>query len=146
MSTFMHGQCSRKWKINPYNNIAISVNYSWWRHQTEAFSTLLALCVGNSAVTGEFPSQRAQWRGECFHLMTSSCIKEIYSCMSAFINKFRAPFQEVVDITLSGAAGDYNFVKMMTLKLSVVYYNIKSPQSFEPMTAELSNENTTPIG
>ena len=31
---------------------------SWWRHQIEAFSALLALCVGNSPVTGEFPSQR----------------------------------------------------------------------------------------
>ena len=31
---------------------------SWWRHQMETFSALLALCVGNSPVTGEFPSQR----------------------------------------------------------------------------------------
>ena len=31
---------------------------SWWRHQIETFSTLLALGVGNSPVTGEFPSQR----------------------------------------------------------------------------------------
>ena len=31
---------------------------AWWRHQMETFSTLLALCVGNSPVTGEFPSQR----------------------------------------------------------------------------------------
>ena len=31
---------------------------SWWRHQMEAFSALLALCAGNSPVTGEFPSQR----------------------------------------------------------------------------------------
>ena len=31
---------------------------TWWRHQMEAFSTLLALCAGNSPVTGEFPSQR----------------------------------------------------------------------------------------
>ena len=30
----------------------------WWRHQMEALSTLLALCAGNSPVTGEFPSQR----------------------------------------------------------------------------------------
>ena len=29
-----------------------------WRHQMEAFSALLALCAGNSTVTGEFPSQR----------------------------------------------------------------------------------------
>ena len=31
----------------------------WWRHQMETFSTLLALCTGNSLVTGEFPAQRA---------------------------------------------------------------------------------------
>ena len=31
---------------------------SWWRHQLEAFSALLAICAGNSPVTGEFPAQR----------------------------------------------------------------------------------------
>ena len=31
---------------------------SWWRHQMETFSALLALCEGNSPVIGEFPSQR----------------------------------------------------------------------------------------
>ena len=30
----------------------------WWRHQMETFSALLAICVGNSPVTGKFPSQR----------------------------------------------------------------------------------------
>ena len=32
--------------------------FSWWRHQMETFSALLARCEGNSPVTGEFPSQR----------------------------------------------------------------------------------------
>ena len=31
---------------------------SWWRHQMETFSALLALFAGNSPVTGEFPAQR----------------------------------------------------------------------------------------
>ena len=31
---------------------------SWWRHQMETFSTLLAICAGNSPVPGEFPAQR----------------------------------------------------------------------------------------
>ena len=31
---------------------------SWWCHQMETFSSLLALCAGNSLATGEFPSQR----------------------------------------------------------------------------------------
>ena len=30
----------------------------WWRHQLEPFSSLLAICVGNSPVTGEFHAQR----------------------------------------------------------------------------------------
>ena len=40
---------------------------SWWRHQMETFSALLALCEGNSLGTGEFPSQ-SQW---CESLMFS---------------------------------------------------------------------------
>ena len=36
---------------------------SCWRHQMKTFSALLALCVGNSPVTGEFPSQRPVTRG-----------------------------------------------------------------------------------
>ena len=32
--------------------------YSWWRHQMETFSALLAICAGNSPVLGEFPTQR----------------------------------------------------------------------------------------
>ena len=29
-----------------------------WRHQMETFSALLAICAGNSLVTGDFPAQR----------------------------------------------------------------------------------------
>ena len=32
---------------------------TWYRHQMEAHSALLALCAGNSPANGEFPSQRA---------------------------------------------------------------------------------------
>ena len=32
--------------------------HSWWRHQMETFSALLAISAGNSSVTGEFPAQR----------------------------------------------------------------------------------------
>ena len=34
----------------------------WWRHQMETFSVVLALCAGNSPVTGEFP-HKGQWHG-----------------------------------------------------------------------------------
>ena len=56
-----------KWRLNRY---ALFTLYSsekppfpsqwpWWRHPIETFSALLAICAGNSPVTGEFPAQRA---------------------------------------------------------------------------------------
>ena len=43
--------------------IATKINENaWWRHQMEISSALLALCEGNSPITGEFPSQKGQWR------------------------------------------------------------------------------------
>ena len=35
---------------------------SWWRHQMETYSVLLAISAGNSPVTGEFPAQRSVTR------------------------------------------------------------------------------------
>ena len=34
------------------------LDFSWWRHQMETFSTLLAIGVGNSPFPSEFPAQR----------------------------------------------------------------------------------------
>ena len=40
---------------------------TWWRYQMETFSALLAICAGNSPVTGEFPAQRpATWTFDVF--------------------------------------------------------------------------------
>ena len=36
---------------------------SWWRHEMEIFSAILALCEGNPPVTGGFPSERASNAG-----------------------------------------------------------------------------------
>ena len=38
--------------------LTVNVEYTWWRHQMEIFSGLLALCARNSPATGECPSQR----------------------------------------------------------------------------------------
>ena len=45
----------------------------WWRHQMETFSALLALCAGNSPVTGEFPSQRPVTRS--FDVFFDLCLE-----------------------------------------------------------------------
>ena len=38
-----------------HNNLG---SCSWWRHQMETFSALLAICAGKSPVTDGFPAQR----------------------------------------------------------------------------------------
>ena len=35
---------------------------SWWRHEMETFSALMAICARNSPVPGDFPAQRPMTR------------------------------------------------------------------------------------
>ena len=44
------------------NHVCNLQHESWWRHKMETFSALLAICAGNSPVTGEFPAQRPATR------------------------------------------------------------------------------------
>ena len=50
-----------QWQCGYHIDIPVPVK-SWWRHQMETFSALLAFCAGNSPVTGEFPAQRSVTR------------------------------------------------------------------------------------
>ena len=49
------------WVVN-FNCMSLPDRYSWWRHQIETFSALLAICAGNSPVADEFPAQRPATR------------------------------------------------------------------------------------
>ena len=42
----------------PFTVVGDRNNFTWWRHQMEKISALLAICAGNSPVPGEFPAQR----------------------------------------------------------------------------------------
>ena len=52
------------------DRLCFSVNvehkHTWWRHQMETFTALLAICAGNSLVPGEFLAQRPVTRS--FHV------------------------------------------------------------------------------
>ena len=47
---------------------------SWWRHQMETFSASLAICAGNSPVSGEFPTQRPVTRS--FDVFFDLCLNK----------------------------------------------------------------------
>ena len=46
---------------------------SWWRHQMETFSVLLAVCAGNSPVPVN-STHKGQWRGDFIFSMISAWI------------------------------------------------------------------------
>ena len=50
------------------------LKYSWWRHQMDTFSALLAICAGNSPVSGEFPTQRPVTRS--FDVFFDLCLNK----------------------------------------------------------------------
>ena len=51
--------CTLGWDVIQASMYFLRLNtFAWWRHQMETVSALLALCAGNSSVTGEFPAQR----------------------------------------------------------------------------------------
>ena len=56
---------------------------TWWHHQMETFSALLAICAGNSPVLGEFPAQRPVMRSfdVFFHLRLNKRLsKQSWGC------------------------------------------------------------------
>ena len=59
-----------------------NMNSPWWRHKTETFSALLAICAGNSPVSGEFPAQ-SQWRGALVFSL-------IYAWINGWVNNREA--------------------------------------------------------
>ena len=60
-------RCSGTWTSDELMQIR-DTHTTWWRHQMETLSTLLANCAGNSPVHGEFPTQRPVTRALIFSL------------------------------------------------------------------------------
>ena len=70
---------NRSGEADWYGMKGMRVGYdSWWRHQMETFSALLALCAGNSPLIGEFPSQRPVARSfdVFFELHLNKCLSK----------------------------------------------------------------------
>ena len=68
------------YRIIKVSMIIVWMDYSYWRHQMEIFSALLAHCAGNSPVTGEFP---AQWPvTQSFDVFFNLCLNKRLSKQS----------------------------------------------------------------
>ena len=80
---------------------------AWWRHQIEAFSAILAICAGNSPVTGEFPSHRPATRS--FDVFFELCLNKRL-CKQSWGWWFETPLRHHYDVSvmLSHFQGAHN--------------------------------------
>ena len=60
--------------LNGFTKYQIINAITWWHHQMETFSALLAICAGNSPVPGEFPTQRPVTRS--FDVLFDLCLNK----------------------------------------------------------------------
>ena len=95
---------------------------AWWGHKIETFCALLAICAGNSPVTGEFTPQRPVTRS--FDVFFHLCLNERLSKQSWgwwFETPWRSFYDVIVmcvlllyvvgqlSLTSSGSGGIYEF-------------------------------------
>ena len=69
---------------------------TWWRHQMETFSALLALCAGNSPVTGEFPAQRPVTRSLMFSMICAWKNAWVNNCEAGDLKRYCAHYGVIV--------------------------------------------------
>ena len=69
---------------------------SWWRHPMGIFFALLALCAGNSPVTGEFPSQRPVAQSFDVCTLTNGWVS---NCEAGDLRRHRAHYDVIVMMT-----------------------------------------------
>ena len=98
MNSFSYGRECYHCAWTFYTHVIVS----WWRHQMETFSALLALCAGNSPVPVNSP-HKGQWRGA---LMFSL----IYAWINDWVNN-----REAGDLRRQG--GHYGVIVMYWYKL-----------------------------
>ena len=114
-----------KWNVNGNSNTFIYANefkkvgnrsaimsrspVSWWRHQMETFSALLALCAGNSRVLVNSP-HKGQWRGALMFSLICARINDwVTNREAGDLRRHRGHYDVIVMVlTLSMQGQEYS--------------------------------------
>ena len=93
---------------------------SWWRHQTETFSVLVALCAGKTSVTGEFP-HKGQWRGALMFTLICAWINGWLDNREAGdLTRHRAHYDVIIMISTTN-----NSCREYTRNISILNLNVE---------------------
>ena len=128
---------------NDINNcltaVAVKARMSWWRHQMETFSALLALCAGNSPVPVN-STHKGQWRGALMFSLICVWINDwvnnreagdlrrycahydVFVMLRLILTRYDVFIHEtVVEIVVSYAAGSWAKIYNLLYNCSTVF-------------------------
>ena len=97
----------------------------WWRHQMETFSALLALCAGNSPVSGEFPAQRPVTRSFDVFFDRRQLNGWVNTREAGDLRRYRAHYDVMVMLTVLTSSWGKN--RMITVSFFVAILGIVNP-------------------
>ena len=69
---------------------------TWWRHQMETFSALLAICAGKSPVPGEFPAHRPVTRSFDVFFICAWINRWVNNCHAIDLRRYHAHYDVIV--------------------------------------------------
>ena len=105
---------------------------SWWRHQMEAFSALLAICAGNSPASVNSP-HKGQWRGALmFSLICAGTNGWANNQDAGHLRRHRAhydvtvmfyPYSSGIASSVSGQFYDCPHISTLTQNTNVIRVN-----------------------
>ena len=91
--------------------------YTWWHHQMETSSALLAICGGNSPVTGEFPTQRPVTQSLKFSLSCARINGWVSNCEAGDLRRHRTHYGVTVMICTLAVRHCF-FYRRLLIKIS----------------------------
>ena len=116
------------WSIVPFTETGMllfwwNFHHPWWRHQMETFSALLAICAGNSPVSGEFP-HKGQWRGALmFSLIFTRINGWVNNREAGDLRRFRAHYNfNVMAVCIGSYQNDHALIRT---KVFVLLFGFK---------------------
>ena len=89
---------------------------SWWRHQMETFSALLAICAGNSPVSVNSP-HKGHWRGTLMFSLISAWINDWVNIRAAGDLRRNRTHCDVIVILHWNQENNINRVTLATITL-----------------------------
>ena len=135
----------RVWRYAPvgYNKLygflswlSLKTMASWWRHQMEAFSALLALCAGNHRSPVNSP-HKGQWRGALIFSLICAWINAwVNNREAGDYRRHRAPYDVIVIFSLQRYSISNKIYTWCRFALLEVWFNY-SDVTMSAMTSQI---------